>query len=217
MSITRYVPVVQRRGVTVEEGDVETLRLLEPLFGIETHMFFEERIALFHLGRAAPHGFVACEIGSYLGGSTGFLAAAASLRGGHVHAVDTWLNDAMPDEPGVDTFDRFLQNTQALAHLITPHRGRAADVAHGVPELDLLFIDGDHSYEGARDDLLNYAPKLKPGGLLALHDFSYESVSRAVNDVFAAEQLTVIGTANSLRGFRLLSPLRPARQQVNSR
>jgi predicted O-methyltransferase YrrM len=207
MAITRYIPVVQRRGVTVEDTDSRTLAMLEPLFAIETHMFFEERIALFRLAQVLPNQFVACEIGSYLGGSTAFLAAAATLSGGHVHAVDTWKNDAMPDEPGEDTFARFLENTQALSHVITTHRGRAAEVSGQVPPLDLLFLDGDHSYEGTRDDLVNYAWKIKPGGVLALHDFTYETVSRAVADVFPPDALAVLGDAQSLRAFRVVRPL----------
>jgi predicted O-methyltransferase YrrM len=39
-----------------------------------------------------------------------------------------------------------------------------------VGELDLLFIDGDHSYEGALRDYQNYSPLVKKGGLIAFHD-----------------------------------------------
>jgi predicted O-methyltransferase YrrM len=36
--------------------------------------------------------------------------------------------------------------------------------------LDLLFIDGDHSYEGVRQDFADYAPLVRSGGLIAFHD-----------------------------------------------
>lgn len=36
--------------------------------------------------------------------------------------------------------------------------------------LDLLFIDGDHSYEGVKSDFANYSPLVRPGGLIVLHD-----------------------------------------------
>jgi predicted O-methyltransferase YrrM len=36
--------------------------------------------------------------------------------------------------------------------------------------LDLLFIDGDHAYEGVKADFAAYAPLVKEGGLIALHD-----------------------------------------------
>ena len=37
-------------------------------------------------------------------------------------------------------------------------------------ELDCLFIDGDHSYEGVRRDFEMYAPMVRNGGLIAFHD-----------------------------------------------
>jgi len=39
-------------------------------------------------------------------------------------------------------------------------------------EFDLIFIDGDHSYEGCKSDVLNYVPwYLKSGGYFILHDY----------------------------------------------
>lgn len=35
---------------------------------------------------------------------------------------------------------------------------------------DFVFIDGDHSYDGVREDWLNYGPMIRPGGLVAFHD-----------------------------------------------
>lgn len=39
-----------------------------------------------------------------------------------------------------------------------------------MPEIDFLFIDGDHSEIGVRRDLADYAPLIRPGGVIALHD-----------------------------------------------
>jgi predicted O-methyltransferase YrrM len=36
--------------------------------------------------------------------------------------------------------------------------------------LDLLFIDGDHSYEGVRSDYEMYSPLVRPDGLIVFHD-----------------------------------------------
>ncbi len=203
MELTRYISVAQRRPLTLDESQAHLLPLLEPLFLIDTHMFFEERVHLFKLALALPEGFVACEIGSYLGASTAFLAAAASLRGGHVHAVDTWQNDAMPHEPAESTFERFQENTQKFQQFITTHRGQAAALKDEVPAIDLLFIDGDHSYEGTKANLTDYAGKLKPRGVLVLHDFTYATVSRAVRDSFKPDSLGDLGQVNSLQAFRV--------------
>lgn len=36
--------------------------------------------------------------------------------------------------------------------------------------IDLLFIDGDHSYEGVKDDWENFSPFVKKGGWIYFHD-----------------------------------------------
>lgn len=36
--------------------------------------------------------------------------------------------------------------------------------------IDCLFIDGDHTYEGVRQDYEMYSPLVRPGGLIAFHD-----------------------------------------------
>lgn len=41
-------------------------------------------------------------------------------------------------------------------------------------DVDLLFVDGDHSYEGCLGDLMRWAPACKPGGIIAVHDYNKE-------------------------------------------
>lgn len=40
------------------------------------------------------------------------------------------------------------------------------------PKIDFLFIDGDHSYEGVKQDFLDYSPLVKSGGLVCFHDIT---------------------------------------------
>jgi glycosyltransferase involved in cell wall biosynthesis len=40
----------------------------------------------------------------------------------------------------------------------------------GGRQIDLLMIDGDHTYEGVKSDYEMYAPLVRPGGLVAFHD-----------------------------------------------
>jgi predicted O-methyltransferase YrrM len=36
--------------------------------------------------------------------------------------------------------------------------------------VDLLFIDGDHTYEGVKEDWEMYSPLVRSGGLIVFHD-----------------------------------------------
>lgn len=38
--------------------------------------------------------------------------------------------------------------------------------------LDYLFLDGDHTYQGVRRDFAMYAPLVRSGGIIALHDIA---------------------------------------------
>ena len=58
---------------------------------------------------------------------------------------------------------------------------------------DWIYIDADHSYDGVKEDILNWWPKLKKGGLFSGHDFdpsrndsNYEmyGVRKAVEEIF---------------------------------
>jgi cephalosporin hydroxylase len=40
----------------------------------------------------------------------------------------------------------------------------------GNEPVDLLFIDGDHTYEGVKADFETYSPLVRSGGLIAFHD-----------------------------------------------
>jgi predicted O-methyltransferase YrrM len=39
-------------------------------------------------------------------------------------------------------------------------------------EIDLLFIDGDHSYNGVKKDFINYSPLVRKRGWIAFHDIN---------------------------------------------
>ncbi len=40
-------------------------------------------------------------------------------------------------------------------------------------KIDLLFIDGDHSYEGVKQDFHTYRQWVSPNGLIAMHDIAH--------------------------------------------
>ncbi|MHB1432312.1 MAG: class I SAM-dependent methyltransferase [Streptosporangiaceae bacterium] len=136
--------------------------------------------------RYAPAGLIA-EIGTYCGKSTIYLAAAASQAGQLVLTVDHhrgseenqpgWeYHDADLVDPAVGLLDTLPHFRSALAasglerHVIAIV-GRSAEVAARWHEpLGMLFIDGGHSEAAATADYEDWAPRIRPGGALAIHD-----------------------------------------------
>jgi predicted O-methyltransferase YrrM len=73
--------------------------------------------------------------------------------------------------PFLEAFARGRQRVvlvRADSHLPAT-RARVVEALGGAP-IDFLFVDGDHSYAGARADLADYGPLVRPGGLVAFHD-----------------------------------------------
>lgn len=64
--------------------------------------------------------------------------------------------------------------------------GDSADVGNAWREIgrkaDLVFVDGDHSYDGCSRDLRAWWPVLNTGGYLLVHDINMDGVARAVAD-----------------------------------
>jgi predicted O-methyltransferase YrrM len=97
------------------------------------------------------------EIGVRDGESTRAFLAGLSKNGGHLYSID------IKDCSGVTKDDNwsFLQ-ADSRDH---------EKVRQFVPStLDVLFIDGDHTQSGYRDDLETYSALVREGGLIISHD-----------------------------------------------
>lgn len=162
---------------------------LEKILAVPTHMTFSERMLLKKLSEQIVPGGVIVEIGSYVGASSCFLAEGGSKQSAHLFCIDTWQNEGMSEGPR-DTFKDFQQNTRAYQTMITPLRGKSIQVVTGFSQqIDLLFIDGDHSYKGCREDIEAWLPKMKDGGIVIFHDYGWnEEIQTAVAELMTPVQ-----------------------------
>jgi predicted O-methyltransferase YrrM len=57
--------------------------------------------------------------------------------------------------------------------------------------IDLIFHDASHEYEGVRDDLIHWFPKLKSDGIMIIDDYEpqFPGVVRAVDEYIAEHDL----------------------------
>lgn len=67
-------------------------------------------------------------------------------------------------------------------------------------QFDLVFIDGDHSKKGVTRDIEAWWPRVKPGGILAGHDYDYPSQN---GSTFGASVKEVVDTWSSYKGLEL--------------
>jgi cephalosporin hydroxylase len=86
------------------------------------------------------------------------------IHGGGYPAIKQALyKDFVADRPGIS-----LHMIQADSH--DPATRRKAEEALNGDLIDVLFIDGDHSYQGVKADFDLWSPLVRPGGHVIFHD-----------------------------------------------
>jgi predicted O-methyltransferase YrrM len=148
-----------------------------------------DRAELTWLSEQAAAARTIVEVGCWCGRSTSVLAEATP---GTVWCVDPWTGtqDA-PDKPV--KFDRLRTFAKNLAgHIATgrvqvlPARSRVAlEVLQYLAPFDFVFLDGDHAYDSIAPEIEAFRPLVRPGGVLAGHDYAndrWPDVTRAVDE-----------------------------------
>lgn len=137
------------------------------------------------------------ELGVYKGNSAGILAAFARRHGRHVFLFDTFDGFDQRDLHGVDSQhfvqfrDTSLAGVQALVgtESVTYAQGFFPESASKItmPErIAIAHIDCD-LYEPMKAGLEWFYPRLSPGGMMLLHDYSsghWPGATRAIDEFF---------------------------------
>jgi hypothetical protein len=125
----------------------------------------------------APAEGANIEIGSFKGRSTVGLARMARHYGlGSIVAVDphTSPTETDPDLKGQTTsYDDFVRNLEraGVRNMVDIHRAYSHDLAKTWSgSIRFLWIDGDHTYHGAKADVELFKPFLADGAIVAMHD-----------------------------------------------
>lgn len=187
-------------------SDDVALRIILRRYGVEhalkipTYTSSTELRTLYNLARTRHHGAFALEIGSYLGASACYLGAGLARIDGLLFCVDTWSNETMPE--GVrDTFAEFNLNTAGISSRlrIVRKKSECLEAADILTPLELVFIDGDHSYSATKEDFQRIAPWLSLNGIVAFHDCcTHEGVSQTLGEALASGEWVLAGHVQNL-------------------
>lgn len=111
----------------------------------------------------------AAEIGVFQGVNT-LQIASAMTPDGLLYGVDPFFKGKL----GISWIELIAKAVIApVKKKVVLVKKLSWDAATEIPDdLDFIFIDGDHSYKGIEQDWNIYSAKLKPGGIMALHDTS---------------------------------------------
>lgn len=141
------------------------------------------------------------EIGTWKGKSLMYLAEKVKESGKNIKiiGIDTFEGSESTPTMGDNVemqsissdylYETYLKNIEPLKDIITTIRGDSRVVYKQFADqsIDVLFIDGDHSYEAVKKDIELWFPKVKIGGIISGHDYTElygYGVVKAVKELF---------------------------------
>jgi predicted O-methyltransferase YrrM len=167
-----------RRLAELRDASSEADALFEPLW---TSPFFRplqkksEMLGLLRLiQRRRPSAI--CEVGA-AGCGTTFLLTQAATSAATIIAID--LDFTFSREMALKSFALpgqkliCLRQDSHQPETVMTLKNRLAGCS-----LDVLYLDGDHSYEGVKTDFELYSPLVAPGGIIVFHDIVPDFKSR---------------------------------------
>ena len=143
------------------------------------------------------------EIGVYRGSN------AKCLRNlfpqAELYLIDPWViypeykkqeagSVTLDDDVMTEAYERVVKHfgNDPLAKII---RKKSEDAVNDVDEVDIVFIDGNHSYDSVMQDINLWHGKVREGGILAGHDYGVPGpggVKKAVDEYFGDD--VIIGS-----------------------
>ncbi len=198
---------------------------LLPFASIDGWLSVDEAIELYELARSLPHERpVVVEVGSWQGRSS--VCLARGLHGKiapRLACIDPF--DASGDDASAGDYDARARSLDASLRATFESNLRAAGVARIVDVLqgrshehaaawrqpvDLVFLDGDHAHDAVTQDLRDWAPKVRAGGYLAVHDVVHpvhDGPRRAVDELVRGDPAWVdVRTVDSMFVARRAHP-----------
>lgn len=152
-----------------------------------------------HLNKLLPENPVTCECGVAEGNFTQYILQAWNPS--FHYLVDYW---GTLQTTGDGAFNQLWHNMNYHTTLWKIHhyehktkvlRGVTWQMSQKVADesLDIVYLDAGHSYDAVKQDLEAWYPKVKPGGVIAGHDFVNPAygVLQAVNEFTAKRALKV--------------------------
>ena len=174
--------------------------------------FLLEQEARF-LGMAAacaPRAGSIVEIGSFKGKSTVMLAKVAAHYGlDPIVAIDPHNFNSSELKahrvaPDASSYEEFLNTLRVagVSDMVEVHRAYSNDIASDWSRpIRFLWIDGDHSYQGAKADFDGFSRHIVPEGIVAFHDALHEfpgPIRVFVEDVLRSDAFGAAGFVHSI-------------------
>jgi len=179
---------------------------------LEGWMEAQCQAALYNMAKlCAPESHVV-EIGAYKGLSTVHVAAGRKVVNAKnsIYVIDPFCDAEDKGGTGNKSYFKqdFINNVErcGLTYEVIIVEGLSNHL-HGWigtkcgGNIELLFIDGDHTYDGVKRDYNLYYPMVKVGGLIAFHDSGFEGIAKALAEIKAEGNCSLVQEICSMSIF----------------
>lgn len=126
-------------------------------------------------------GMSILEIGTSQGSSAVLLGAYAKCYRGKLYTVDSYVGNYK----WFTIFENRMKNfalTQSVTQLHMSSE-RAFYNLKNLPDFDIIFLDGNHTYEGIKQDIKLWGNRVKKGGILCGHDCELFSTPEGIINI----------------------------------
>jgi hypothetical protein len=131
-----------------------------------------------------PNDAVCAEIGVWRGGFSERIMRTGRVR--ELDLIDPWTfrpefparlygGSSGRDQANMDAIAEAVRRKFVSRPNVRIHRGQSLELVENFPDhyFDWVYIDGDHSYQSALDDLIAWHGKVKSGQLICLDDYHW--------------------------------------------
>lgn len=154
-------------------------------------------------------GALAVDLGTFRGGSA-YLLSQSHVK---VITIDVFENIDFIEDPVnkehykshfasmPHTFEDIKFNLSRICKNVEVRCGLTYKGHDDVNFVDTLFVDADHSYNGAKKDFEYWFPRVKDNGIIMFHDSikrDYHEVYLLVDELLERKDIVIIGYINSL-------------------
>jgi predicted O-methyltransferase YrrM len=137
------------------------------------------------------------EIGSFQGRSTAFMCieianSGKKIRFECIDPMSSTPNYELSQQQNPQEWegygaDKFHERLSSVKDFYTLHQMSSVEASKLYEDnsIDFIMIDGDHSYKGVYNDVKNFLPKMRNGGLMTGDDAFVPEIVQAVKDAVA--------------------------------
>ena len=175
--------------MSFQRDNIQSMRFMpdwNPCSGNAVSGLIELCFDIYHMN---PHASKWVEVGSYVGESSLIFASFNFVK--ELHCVDPLIQTQRKDVE-VCFKNRLKHYMKYGREKVFFHKIHSSLFSNTIENnsIDVVYIDGDHSYEKVTQDINLWYPKVKENGFLCGHDYksTHTGVTQAVSNFLATNQ-----------------------------